>query len=460
MTISPPPASKTLKRRPIATQGFPLLRTIRSILNPAEFLEASRDRYGDIYLTRRAGFAPVVIVSHPEAIAQLLTADPDRFEVGSTNESLEPLLGPQSLVLLDGADHARTRKLLMPPFHGERLRSYGNTIATLARDTFNEQPVGEQWDVRATMQTITLRTILHVVFGVANGDRYETLRRLLAQWLDIFSSPWNASFLLLPFLRRDLGPRSPWGRFLRLRDRIDELLYAEIRDRHGVRDRGEPTGHDILSLLMDARDEDGNPLSDGELRDELLTLLFAGHETTATSLTWAFYWLYRHSEIRDRLAAELDGIDPIKTPLAVTQLPYLNAVCNEALRLYTPAVYTFFRKPKDDNLQLMGYDIEQGCAIAPCIYLLHQRPDLYPNPREFRPERFLERQFSPYEFMPFGGSNRRCIGSALAQLEMKLVLAIASTHFNFAASSQEPARPARRGITLAPKTPVLLYRKA
>jgi unspecific monooxygenase len=248
-------------------------------------------------------------------------------------------------------------------------------------------------------------------------------------------------------LQKDLGAWSPWGKFLRLRQQIDALLYAEIAQR-----RAEPTGErqDILSLLMASQDEEGNPLSDKELRDELLLLLFAGHETTATSMTWALYWIHRQREVKDKILAELATLGANPNPMDIFHLPYLTAVCNETMRIHPVAMLTFPRVV-EEPVELQGYQLEPGTLVSGCIYLTLQREDLYPEPKKFKPERFLERQYSPFEFIPFGGGARRCLGEALALFEMKLIVATILSHYELALGSQKEEKPRRRGITLAPE---------
>lgn len=247
-------------------------------------------------------------------------------------------------------------------------------------------------------------------------------------------------------LQLDLGAWSPWGNFVRQRQQIDELLYAEIRER---REQPDPDRTDILSLLLLARDEEGKLMTDQELRDELMSLMFAGSETTATAMSWTLYWVHRLPEVREKLLKELETLGDSPDPMTIFRLPYLTAVCNETLRIHPVAMLTFPRVV-EEPVELLGQQLEPGTALVGCIYLTHQREDLYPEPKQFNPERFLERQFSPYEFMPFGGGARRCVGEALAQFEMKLVLATILSRYQLALAEQKPVRPQRRGVTLGP----------
>jgi cytochrome P450 len=311
-------------------------------------------------------------------------------------------------------------------------------------------PVDASFVARPAMQEISLLVILQAVFGVTQGERYERLKELTSQLMNFFSSTAKSSFLFFPILQQNLGPWSPWGRFLRVRDEIDKLIYAEISDRR-QQDNSQRT--DILSLMMSATDENGEGMSDRELRDELLTLLFAGHETTATALSWSLYWTHRYPSVLAQLQEEIASLGDHPDPMQIIRLPYLSAVCNETLRLYPVAILTFPRVvPENTSFHLMGYDIPAGTLLMGCIYLAHQREDIYPQPKQFRPERFLERQFSAYEFLPFGGGVRRCIGAALAQMELKLVLATVLSNYQLVLAEKKPVRPQRRGVTLAPET--------
>jgi cytochrome P450 len=411
-------------------------------------LETCARRYGDTFTLRLGELEPIVFFSNPNAIGQIFTAPPEQFEVGRGNEILRPLLGKQSLIMLDGDRHRRQRRLLMPPFHGDRMRAYGQLICEIAEQVTSDWALDQPFSIRPSMQTISLRVILQAVFGLDRGERYQKLQHLFSSWLELTSSRLSSSLLFFRSLQRDLGLWSPWGRFVRQQQQIDEILFAEIQQR---REQPDPSRSDILTLLMSARDENGQPMTDAELRDELLTLLFAGHETTATALTWAFYWIHHLPEVRERLLQELDSLGEETDPNAIAHLPYLTAVCQETLRIYPVALIAFSRIVKSP-IQVAGYQFEPGTYLAPCVYLTHQREDIYPQPKRFKPERFLERQFSPYEYLPFGGGNRRCIGMAFASFEMKLVLASVLSRYEMAIAHNHTVRPVRRGVTLAPSS--------
>jgi unspecific monooxygenase len=425
------------------------IQRLQWILDPVGYMEKTHDRYRDLFVAKVIGFGDtIVFVSHPQATQQILTNDRKQFSAPGweTNRILQPLLGDSSVIMLEGDRHKRRRQLLMPPFHGERLRAYGELICNLTEKVMSQIPMGKPFLARTAMQSISLQVILEAVFGLCEGERYQQLKRLLGLMTDLFRSPLTSAFLFLPALQKDLGEWSPWGNFVRQRQQIDELIYAEIAER---RANPDPNRTDILSLLMAARDEEGNPMTDKELRDELMTLLFAGHETTATAMAWALYWTHRLPEVRAKLLQELDSLGESPEPTAIARLPYLTAVCQETLRIHPVAMLTFPRVVQEP-VELLGYQLKPGTIVMGCIYLTHQREDIYPDRKQFKPERFLERQFSPYEFMPFGGGARRCIGDALALFEMKLVLATILSRYQLALVDKQPEKPQRRGVTLAP----------
>lgn len=340
---------------------------------------------------------------------------------------MEPVVGPASILLLDGARHMRMRKLMLPSFHGEAIAHYGELIADITNREIDRWRAGDTIRTRSVAQTITLEVIIQAVFGITDPVRMDQFRQLLPRL--------SAINPLVLFVQKDLGPRSPWGRFLRDRDRVDALLYEEI-----ARRRDNPVGADILSLLLRARDEEGEPLTDRELRDELITLLLAGHETTATSIGWAFERLLRTPDAMERLTAEVRSGENSE---------YLEAVIKETLRV-RPVVTEVFRAPAQDT-ELGGFAIEADTQVAASILLVQYDPTLYAlDPEAFRPERFLEGAPEGYSWVPFGGGVRRCLGAAFAQLEMQVVIAVILARVHL-----QPSRPAAekarfRGVTLLP----------
>ncbi|NET24669.1 cytochrome P450 [Okeania sp. SIO1I7] len=421
-----------------------LIQLLQWVAKPLTFMEKCAKEYGDAFQIKLN--YPMVFISHPKAIEEILKTNPKQFDSGYGNKLLAPLVGDNSLLLLDGDRHQRHRQLLMPPFHGERMQAYGKLICAIAEKVASKWVVGQPFSMRESTQEISLKVILQAVFGLEEGQRYDKLEKLLNSVLESLASSWKASALFLKFLQIDLGSWSPWGKFLRERQEIDELVYAEIAER---RQKLDPKQTDILTMLLLARDEAGEAMSDGELHDELITLLLAGHETTATALAWAFYWIHRQPEIYNKLLSELEDLGDHPDPMAVIKLPYLNAVCCETLRIYPVAIITSARITKSP-ITIMGQAYPEGTALAPCIYLTHHREDLYPEPEKFKPERFLERQYSAYEFLPFGGSSRRCIGAAFAMFEMKLVLATILKRYSLALLEKRSLETVRRGVTIAP----------
>ena len=422
--------------------------TLRQLINwiarPYDFLDECASKYGDTFTMKLVAFPPLVFLSNPQAIREIFAADAKQFDAGRSNGILISLLGSNSLVLLDGDRHQRQRKLLMPPFHGEKVKSYGATICQIT------QEVGSQWQpeqpflASKAMQDITLEVILQVVFGLREGERYRQIKPLVANLLDLTGSPLRSSFLFFPWLQQDLGSWSPWGKVVRQRQQVYELLQAEIDER---RERSS-IGNDVLSLMLLARDEDGQPMSDLELKDELMTMLVAGHETTASVLAWALYWIHKLPTVKAKLLRELEDLGDNAEPIAIASLPYLTAVANESLRIY-PIVPIAFPRITKQEVTIGDQTFPPETTLVPCIYGLHHREDLYPEPKQFKPERFLERQYSAWEFIPFGGGNRRCLGYALAMLEIKLVLATILTEFPLQLTDEQPVKPRRRGLTIA-----------
>ncbi|MDJ0736747.1 MAG: cytochrome P450 [Nostocaceae cyanobacterium] len=424
----------------------PWLQKIQYITDPLGYMDNGYQRYSDIFNAPVIGnYKRLLLVSDPEGLQQLFTRDTKEFYAPS-NRLLEVVVPDKSIFCLEGDRHRRERKLLIPPFHGDRMRNYGQTICELTEQLFSQLTPNTIFSARSVTQDISIEIILNVVFGIHKVERFHKLKQLIAEFMDSFTSPLISSLLFFPFLRKDFGARSPWGYFRRLQQQIAQLLYAEI---HKRRSQYDPSCTDILTLLMSARDEDGEEMSDQELHDELITLLFAGHETTATAISWALYWVHKYPEIRDKLLYELDSLGDSPQPMSIFKLSYLTAVCNETLRIYPVAMLTVPREVKEP-VELMGYQLEAGTRVYGCIYLTHHREDLYPQSRKFKPERFLERQFSVYEFLPFGGGIRRCIGEDLAIFEMKLVLATILSNYELALADNQPVKPQRRGVTLAP----------
>ena len=403
-----------------------LVQSLLGVMRPIEGRLALQRRYGPVFRTNDALAGPLIHVGDRALIEQIFKWKPAEYNVSEPRQVMEPVVGPASILLLDGARHLRMRKLMLPPFHGEAIAHYGELIADITNREIDGWRPGDTIRTRSVAQTITLEVIIQAVFGITDPQRMDQFRQLLPRL--------SAINPLVLFLQKDLGPRSPWGRFLRDRDRADALIYEEI-----ARRRDDPAGDDILSLLLQARDEDGHPLTDRELRDELITLLLAGHETTATSIGWAFERLLRTPDALERLTAEVCSGD---------DGGYLDAVIKETLRV-RPVVTEVFRAPTE-RTELGGYVIDADTQIAASILLVQYDPTLYPDPETFRPERFLNGAPEGYAWVPFGGGVRRCLGAAFAQLEMKVVISTILARAELRARRPADEKARFRGVTLLP----------
>jgi cytochrome P450 len=442
-------------KTPNGSQSPAAVQMYNWMTNPLAYMNNCVKQYGDPFIARWVNVPPLVFFSNPKAIEEILTADSKLFDCGVGNALFAPLVGEASILLADGSSHKRKKRLLMPSFHGERMRTYGKLICDIAQEVTSDWAFKNSFYPLQSTQEITLKVVLHAVFGINSGTRYKKLIILLSSLLDYTASLSGSAVLYFQPLQKDLGAWSPWGKFKRWRAAIDELLYAEIKER---KSNPDVNNQDILSLLIAARDEDGQALSDKELHDELLGLLVAAYETTSLAIAWALYWIHSNIEVKEKLLEELKtlkGLDAAE----ITTLPYLNAVCCETLRIYPSVLIAFSRIPKAP-FKVLDYEFEPGVQLVASIYLTHNRPDIYPEPNKFEPERFLERQYSPYEYLPFGGSNRRCIGAALAMYEMKLALATILTKFDLELINPEKVRAVRRAVTvLAPANLRMLVKK-
>ncbi|HYN90814.1 MAG TPA: cytochrome P450, partial [Thermoleophilaceae bacterium] len=378
------------------------LQTARWIARPAAMMEDCARRYGDMFTLKIANEGTWVFLSHPDAVKQVFTGDPRLLHAGEANVVLLPVLGSHSVLLLDEDAHMAQRKLMLPPFHGERMRGYEETMAEVAAREIERWPAGEPLSAWPTMQAITLEVILRTVFGVRESERLARLGTALRDALAWSADPRRLAQLAL------LGPRriAERGTLHRVLRPADDLIYEEIRLRRDAADLEQRD--DVLSLLLQARHDDGSPMTDKELRDELMTLLVAGHETSATALAWALEALARHPAALRRLRDEVDAGED----------SYLDAVIKEILRL-RPVIALVLRR-LTEPMEIGGRLLPAGVNVAPCIYLVHRRPDVYTDPRAFRPERFLERPPGTYTWFPFGGGVRRCLGASFAQFEIKV----------------------------------------
>jgi len=446
------PSLGSSRSLPPGPSASPLVQRLQWLFRPIPFLEACVRTYGATFTMRQLGSPPQVYVTDPAAIKKVFSGSPDDLWAGEAGAFLKPILGEHSMLVLDGERHQRHRKLLMPPFHGERMQAYGETMREVTDRRIDAWPLDRPFPLHPETQAITLDVILRTVFGLDEGALFEDLKRALEPFMAFGTgAPW--AFLLLrgdgtlygQRLQELLGRFSPLGRFRRILEDVDRLLYAEIARRRASAHAGHK---DVLALLLDARDEAGAAMTDVELRDELLTLLVAGHETTATAITATIEQLGRHPAVLARVRAELDeavGDGPLVPN--VGKLVYLDAVIKEAMRLHTvlPAVGRGLHAP----LELGGCTLPVGVTVIACMYLVHRRADLFPEPERFLPERFLGAKVSPFEYFPFGGGARRCVWQAFASYELKITLAEILRRCAWSLAPGYRARIIRRGVTFA-----------
>jgi cytochrome P450 family 135 len=431
--VAPPPTQPITRGMPPGPRRPAVVQTLEWVFDPEAFMRRCARRYGKAFTVCLGPSTDVVFLSDPEQVRAVFQGPPDHMNMGDINGLFRRVLGRNSLLVLDGEEHMRQRKLLLPPFHGERIGRHHAAMTRAAEEDVATWPVGRPFRLQPRMQAMTLNVILRAVFGLEDGPRRDELRVLLARLLELNTGLATT----LPQLRIELGGLTPWGRLMRCTDEVDERLYAEI-----ARRRADPESdrrEDVLSLLLEARDDAGDPMSDREIRDQLLTMLVAGHETTATSLAWAFERLLRTPSVLARLRDELAEEDG----------PYLDAVIKETLRL-RPVVPISARK-LTAPFRVDGHEYPAGTVLMPCIYLVHRNPDVYEDPEEFRPERFLHHQPATYAWIPFGGGVRRCMGASFALLEMRTVIRAVLTSVELRGVRRRGEPMVRRAFTLSPK---------
>jgi cytochrome P450 len=413
---------------------------------PLSLIDECGRRYGDTFLLRFAGYGKFVMISAPEAVRDVFRGDSHVLHSGEGNEFLIPSVGATSVLVLDDEPHARQRRILLPPLKGERMRSFFESMREATLEAVRAWPLDRPFRALDTMQQITLRVILEAVLGLSAGQQRDVIegqvQRLLAQ------SRSRYSFILvkiLPVRRLQNSRRLP---FYRQMHELNKSLYSLIdsRRRLSAAERGE----NVLADLLAACHEDGRPLEDREIRDALMTLVLAGHDTTSIALAWALEQIIPRADVVARLTEELQqttgGLPPSAEQL--NHLEYLDAVIRESLRVRT--ILPFVVRLTKQLFRAGGRDYPPGVVLCPCNHLVHRRPDLYPEPEVFRPERFLERRYAANEWFPFGGGNRTCLGMAFALYEMKVVLATLFTQVRLARPTGARSRPIRRGVSLAP----------
>jgi cytochrome P450 len=424
------------------------VETFNFVRNPFRFMDDCARRFGSWFTVRVPGVAPFIFTSDPAALREIFTGDADLLHAGKANQPLGAFMGEKSVLFLDGAAHLHDRRLILPAFQGERMKAYGVMMRETARAAIARFPIGEPFAMHPRLRAITFDIIMRAVFGLDDSTDGLRLKDAIRRFFAVSTGRFGA-LLQLPAMQVDLGPWSPWGRIVRLRREVDALLFAEFARRRAAH-RHEPgklpeASHDILSMLILARDETGAPMSDSVLRDEMMTLILAGHETTAASLAWAVNRLITNPEVMATARLEVTnapvGADP-------NSLRYLDAVINETMRL-DPVVPNVGRELQAP-MKIAGRDLPQGVTLAPCIYLTHRRADLWPEPEKFQPARFLDTRPGPYAFFPFGGGTRRCIGAAFATYQMKVVLSELLRSVELAPAPGYSAKPIRSSIALAP----------
>jgi cytochrome P450 len=401
--------------------------------NSVPLWDRSAERFGETFTLRVHGPGDLVFISDPPSIKRLFAADRVNTIAPGRNILLQPLLGAHSVLLAEDQDHMRRRRLMLPPFHGERMRAYEAVIEQATARQVGRWPTGAAFPLHPSMQALTLEVILRAVFGVEDSGRRDELSENLVAILAATQSS-RAIGLAIPRVRS----LPPWRRIVARIKRTDELLAEEIAGRRADEDLNER--EDILSMLVAARFDDGSAMGDRDIRDQLMTLLLAGHETTATSLAWAFDQLFRSPEAHERLRAEADG----------EETRWLEAVIDETLRVRP--VVPFTGRQLREPASLGGHDLPEGAVVMAGIYLTHMRDDVYPDARRFQPERFLESPPETFSWIPFGGGTRRCLGAAFAQFEMRTALRTIMRSAVLRPADPEPERMVRRNVTLAPAT--------
>jgi cytochrome P450 len=413
--------------------GPRLPRTIQTIgwwSRTVPFTERCRARYGKRFTLRLLQSPPFIYHSEPEHIREIFTAPPEVLHPGEGAKLLEPVVGANSVILLDESAHLSQRKLMLPAFHGEKMQRLSGLMREITAREVERWPRDEPFALHPRLQALTLEVILRAVFGLDSGKRLDGMRERLSRILEFGASPAST----VPLLQRG----RTWREFVRGRDAADAMIYETIDER---RANGGANGDDILAMLLEARHEDGSPMSPVELRDELMTLLVAGHETTASELAWAFERLARTPEVLARLSGEIDAGDDDA---------YVTATVHETLRR-RPVIPNAAPRMVKQPVEVGGWSYEPGACLIADAYLLHHDPDIYPDPYAFRPERFLDERPGTYTWIPFGGGRRRCLGSSFAMLEMKIVLREVLARNELAPATPETEGSRRRSITLSPR---------
>lgn len=412
--------------------------TLRLMRDPKAYYDAVFKEYGDPAIVRAIN-GDCVLTGTAEGAKEIFARAPDHY-LPFGAEASRPLVGSNSLFLIAGERHKEERKLLRPPFHGQRMRGQGETIVEITREVFGQMKPGEKFVAQDAFMRISLEIIIRVIFGATEQEEIDTL----VEAIDELLGNLNPLLLFSPKLQVAPLGLGPWAKFQERIARLHALLEKRI-EAH----RESGPGDDILSMLLESRYEDGSSMSTEAMRDELMTLLFAGHETTAIALSWALYHLHRTPGTLKTLRAELDG-DKEEDPVVRSKLPYLQGVCQETLRI-SPIITDILRN-LDAPCEFMGVQVKKGWNLAVSIVTIHFDPNIYEDPEAFQPERFIDRKYSPFEYMPFGGGHRRCIGAAFAMFEMAVVLDTLLREFDLSLEETGEVKPVRRNITMGPET--------
>jgi cytochrome P450 family 110 len=451
-----PPKNPSLNQPP-TVKAHPFLQMLGWTFNPLGYLEDCARRYGDCFIVRIGNVGPkCVFMSHPQGIADLFAPGNSKdLDAGRGQIILKLVLGSNSSMLLDGKEHQRHRQLIMPSLHGDRMRAYGDIICQVTEQITEDWVPGQQVTLHPVLCKIALPVILKTIFGLQATERSQLLSQRIRKYLDTFNSPLVYLIAFFPILQRDWGSWSPYSKFVTMMAELDELMFEEICDR---RANPDPEATDVLSMLVQARDEAGEAMTDQELRDELFTLLFAGYDSSAAVFSWVFHYVHANPTVKEKLLAELDSLGDDPTPSQIVKLPYLTAVCNESMRLRS-AVPASTPRITNRTISLQGYEFPPETVIVPVQHLTHHRPDLYADPQQFNPDRFLDRRYSSSEFYPYGGGARYCTGAAFASYEMKLILATLLRRYQLELVDQRPIQTTRRGVNIAPKGGVKMIMK-
>ena len=409
-----------------------VVQALAWLARPVPFMESARLRYGRVFLARLGPEQKVVFLSDPALVDAVFAGDSELLHAGDINGIFKRIIGPDSILVLDEAEHMRARRLLLPAFHGANLDGFEVAMADAVQTELAEWPLDRPFAALPHIHRISAEVVTRAIFGMRDDERPAQLREVLPRFLELCRTP----AVFVPVLRRELRGASPWGRLMRSIDELDEILFDQIRRRRVVGDLDSRS--DVLSKLVQARDEEGGGLSDRQIRDQLVTLLVAGHETTSGALAFAVEQIVQHPRVLDRVEVAARGGDDA----------YLEAVIKESLRR-RPVLPIAGRK-LTARARLGEHVLPAGTVLMPCIYLMHHEPELYPHPEEFRPERFIESSPSTYTWIPFGGGVRRCVGAAFATLEMKVVLRTIFGQMSVRAAGP-PERPVRRSVSLAPR---------